>query len=113
MINFEITAHPAIGKKTELEQSIASIREKIITVSPSFEIVYDQIDGYKFIFQFDTKKEAQTVFKSEGFILIAGAIKTLCNEANISLNGKQIQLKEINHGSISNNREYKILTNNL
>ena len=112
MINFEITASPAAGKKVEFEQSIDSIQKKLITVSPFFEVINHQNGGSKFILVFRTKEEAQKLFKSEEFMLLAGAIKTLCNETSISLNGKQIKLNEINHGNISSNREYKNLINN-
>ncbi len=113
MINFEITASPALGKRVEFEQTIGNIQKEFFVLFPFFEVIDHQNGGYKFIFNFQTKEEGQKLFQSEGFILITGAIKTLCKEAYISLNGKQIQLKEINFGSISNNREYKILTNNL
>ncbi len=113
MINFEINASPSLGKKVEFEQSIDSIQKKLLAVSPYFEVITHQNGGYKFVFNFKTKEEAQKLFRSEGFILINGAIKTLCNEASISLNGKQIKLKEINLGNISNNHEYKTLINSL
>jgi len=113
MINFKINASPSLGKKVEFEQSINSVRNKLLVESFFFEVINHKNGGYEFIFNFKTKEEAQKLFKSEGFVLIAGAIKTLCNEAYISLNGKQIQLKEINLGSISDNHEYKILMNNL
>ena len=113
MINFEINASSSLGKKVEFEQSIDSIQKKLLTISSFFEVINHQNGSYKFIFNFKTKEEAQKLFKSESFVLIAGAIKTLCNEAYISLNGKQIQLKEINLGSVSDNHEYKILISNL
>jgi len=113
MINFEITASPSLGKKNELEQSLASIHEKLVAETHSFEAVNNHDGKYKFIFNLRTKEEAQKLFRSEAFILITGAMKTLCHDTSVLLNGKQIKLNDINNKNISNNSTYKNLVKSL
>ena len=112
MINFEITASPTSGKKVELEQSIVSIQENLKKISPLFEIKIRNGDNYQFLFKLETEEEVKQTFESNSFILLSGAIQTLCNLPSVSLNGRKMRLNEISYGTISDTHEYKNLINN-
>ncbi|VAX24031.1 hypothetical protein MNBD_IGNAVI01-3133 [hydrothermal vent metagenome] len=107
MINFEITASPSIGKKTELLQSVDSIRNKIGKICDHFKVTALDNGGYTFTFHFDSEEQAEKLFDSESFLLLTGAIKTLCDKTSYSINGKKINFTKISSNHIS-----KTLINN-
>jgi hypothetical protein len=112
MINFEIIATPTVGKKLELKQSIDSIQQGLKKISPLFEIKTKDDYNYQFLFNLETEERIKKLFESNSFMLLTGAIKTLCEEPTVLLNGKRIRLNEISYRGISNKDEYKILINN-
>ena len=95
MINLEMTASPAVGKKIELEQSIVYFQEHLKENSPQFEVVVVYEENYQFTFKLKTEEEVQKLLESNSFILLSGAIQTLCKKPLVTLNGKKITLKNL------------------
>ena len=96
MINLEITASPAVGKKVELEQSIVYFQESLKKIFTQFELTTVDEENYQFSFKFETEEETQKLLENNSFILLSGAIQTLCKKPIVTLNGKKITLKKLN-----------------
>lgn len=96
MINLEMTVSPVVGKKIELEQSIAYFQENLKEKSPQFKVTVVYEENYQFTFKLKTEEEVKKLFESKGFILLSGAIQTLCEKPIVTLNGKKITLNNLN-----------------
>ena len=97
MINLEITASPAVGKKVELEQSIVYFQKSIEKVPSQFEVVTKDSENYQFSFKFETEEETRNLLESSSFTLLSGAIQTLCENSLVTLNAKKIPLEKLNN----------------
>ncbi len=106
MINLEITVTPALGKKIELIQSIVYFQETLEKNSLDLEVVTEDEEDYKLLFNLKTEKEAKKLLEGNSFTLLSGAIQTLCKKQYLTLTDRENNINILNCKNLSKIKNY-------
>lgn len=101
MIIIELNVKPAKNKINEFTQTIYDIRDQINSSCSECNLqISNTSQSYSIYMNFVTYEDCLKHLNSYQFTLLFGAIKTLSNNATLSINGNELKLVEFNVKSI-------------
>ena len=92
MIKLEIFVQPKSNKYLEFTQSVNSMTENLLLLCPGMLII-EKEKNFSFISEMNSPAQLNEILNSKELSILSGAIKTLCEKSEITIQDNGYKMK--------------------